>query len=485
MSIFSRGWLKIALWLCFIVPLGAQAYVGTFSRYFADDYCLTGRLITEGFFGSMLWWYNNWSGRFSYWIFIAISGSVEPRFAAIFPVLLLGFWLIGLIWIAYELGSLLGNRKPVYFGCLMGTLILFATLDGTPSVFQSLYWFSSTIPYTLPLIPFTFYVGLFLYTLRKTPGRASLRTLFVMGLLTMFAGGLCEVHAAFQFTALAIIWGVLYRYAPRSVEQRARSMLVVGMASSLIALVIVAVAPGNSVRQILFPVQFSLPELVIRTILYSGGYMALALGHFSPIALLVTVVVSAMTAYLFPGTHGIPSARKIRQWILLSTLAVFILTMATLALPLYGLGTAPSSRVYLTPQLALVCAAVFWGYLMGVGLRSRRDSVSPSRKLIFGTALAVLLIVGPLASTWQTLTQLPDFQSYAVEWDQRDQGIRTAIGQGVERFATIAFTVDLGAKAGLDIITSNPSDWVNVCAAMYYGLDSITAEPLWRMGNKA
>jgi hypothetical protein len=99
-------------------------------------------------------------------------------------------------------------------------------------------------------------------------------------------------------------------------------------------------------------------------------------------------------------------------------------------------------------------------------------------------ALVALLIVGPLVSTWQTLKQLPNFQTYAAEWDQRDQAIRAAVGQGMERFETTAFTVDLGAMAGLDIITSNPDDWVNRCAAIYYGLQAISAQPLLRMGDK-
>jgi hypothetical protein len=479
MSHFLQG----VLLLCFSAPLLVWGYLGHFSRYIADDYCLAGRVLAEGFFGSMLWWYNNWSGRFAYWIFIAVSGATDPRLAAILPALILILWFIGLVWVVYEMGLAMRVRQPLYGAFLLAAVILFATLEGAPSMLQSLYWLGSTIPYTLPLIPFTFYFGLFLFTLRRKPtgGRPSLAVMVVMALITFFAGGLCEVHAAFQFTALGMVGAAIYRYAPKDVRRTAFPMLAVGMVSSLLALVIIAVAPGNAIRQLQFTHQFSAPELVVRTVLYSAGYMVLALGRFSPLALFLTVVISAGVVYYAQPITVELTRKRNRELTGLSLVSVWILTMASLVLPLYGLGMAPSSRVYLTPQFALVWTAALWGALIGVGLRSQ---FAPWQKALGLAALVVLLLAGPLASAWQGLTQIPDFQTFAAEWDQRDRDLRAAVARGERRIETRMLTVDIGARAGLDTMVRNPQDWVNGCAAMYYGLEAISARPLLQMGDK-
>jgi hypothetical protein len=158
--------------------------------------------------------------------------------------------------------------------------------------------------------------------------------------------------------------------------------------------------------------------------------------------------------------------------------------MSCLFPPLYGLGTAPSSRAYVMPMFVLVSTAGFWGALMGVGLKRSSQRLALPLRFAGLAGIALLLVVGPLASTWQILEQRHRFSVYAAEWDARDQAIREAVAEGIREFEVTTLTVDLGEMARLDVIGSNPQDWVNQCAAEYYGLESLTARTPLQMAVK-
>jgi hypothetical protein len=66
---------------------------------------------------------------------------------------------------------------------------------------------------------------------------------------------------------------------------------------------------------------------------------------------------------------------------------------------------------------------------------------------------------------------IPEYRERALLWDQRDEYIRTASYEGI---------VDVEVKAldsfgGLMELGSDPKLWVNRCAAVFYGINSITA----------
>ena len=86
--------------------------------------------------------------------------------------------------------------------------------------------------------------------------------------------------------------------------------------------------------------------------------------------------------------------------------------------------------------------------------------------------LAILLLVYLGSLFPRTAAQMPLFQARARAWDARQQMIlgQKAAGQGaltVPAFDSIFGVTELG---------SDPGNWVNRCAAWYYGVDSITAE---------
>ncbi len=51
----------------------------------ADDYCFMVTLDYHGFFGSMMWWYQNWQGRFMPYIIINAFLFIYERFGTLLP----------------------------------------------------------------------------------------------------------------------------------------------------------------------------------------------------------------------------------------------------------------------------------------------------------------------------------------------------------------------------------------------------------------
>jgi hypothetical protein len=462
-----------------------MAYLGFFSRFIADDYCTTNIALSEGAVGSVFWWYNNWAGQFTNWTLKGIAGAIGPGFAPVLPFLIISLGLVGATWMLYEVGLIAGlswNRGTVL---LLASVMMYAIFDGLPSMIQSLYWLGASLPYTTPLIFLTFLIGFYTRAIRNGRERRSIVfALIVILLVTFVAGGLSEIYSVFQVAMLGLGIIALLVWAPEGTKRAGLPLLAVALVGSLIALIIIIVAPGNAVRQALFPHQVLLPELAVQTVVVSAGFIVLALGFFAPIPLLVTVIVSALVAYQFGPANVQLNPKHIREWMAISAGVAWLLIMSCLFPPLYGLGTAPSSRAYVMPMFVLVSTAGFWGALMGVGLKRSSQRLALPLRFAGLAGIALLLVVGPLASTWQILEQRHRFSVYAAEWDARDQAIREAVAEGIREFEVTTLTVDLGEMARLDVIGSNPQDWVNQCAAEYYGLESLTARTPLQMAVK-
>lgn len=469
-----------------VLPLLAMGYLGQYSRYMADDYCTTARALSKGVFGSMLWWYNNWAGQFTNWIVKGVTAFLGTGFTSLLPALVLVGWVTVSIWALYQFMRFIRLPRPRLSACVLGLLIVYAVFDGTPSPIQSLYWIGAAIPYTMPLILMTFLAGYIIGTLRPNPQRAPLRAVIIVAFITFIAGGLSEVYVAFQTAALGLAFLAVLVFAPSRYKRPALLLLSTGIVCSLAALFIIAVAPGNAVRRESFP-SLTLPMVAWKTFYTTLAFPFIAAGRFSTLPLIVAVLLPLLYCY---GLESVPaqlrlSSQMVRRMLLLSALVTFILTAACLAPPIQGTGNPPAARAYVIPQFILVMTAVFWGCVMGLSARRSQPRVSPAVQSITALIIVALLIIGPLASASQILADVPDFRTYANEWDSRDTAIRTAARNREKQIETTMLKTDIGIRAGLEPIGPEAGTGVNTCAAAYYGIDSLTARTPIQMGDKS
>src|SRR5215510_8539111 len=85
----------------FVLTLIAYAYLGSFSRYMADDYSAIRMVGTHGLLGAQIASYQGWTGRFSFTLVADLLALIGPATTRFMPGLLLTLWFIGTIWASY------------------------------------------------------------------------------------------------------------------------------------------------------------------------------------------------------------------------------------------------------------------------------------------------------------------------------------------------------------------------------------------------
>jgi hypothetical protein len=93
---------------------------------------------------------------------------------------------------------------------------------------------------------------------------------------------------------------------------------------------------------------------------------------------------------------------------------------------------------------------------------------------IFSTAVAI-------SSSRTQWAVAPTVRNFASGWDAQEDKIHAAKNAGlrtvrVERLPATSQNKGIGQYFGLRLMDSVPDDWVNLCVADYYALDSIVAE---------
>jgi len=85
-----------------------------------------------------------------------------------------------------------------------------------------------------------------------------------------------------------------------------------------------------------------------------------------------------------------------------------------------------------------------------------------------------MLCLYSLVVSWQiNRKEIPPRQAWAAAWDKRDAQLREAAAQGKMSVNVVEFQ----SWETLFEIGPDPQQWLNVCAAQFYGLKSIIATP--------
>jgi len=308
------------------------------------------------------------------------------------------------------------------------------------------------------------------------------------------AGAFGPVYVAMQTVALAA-GALVVSIAPvRDRDRPMRWLLLAGVAGSIAGLALVALAPGNASRQQHFPHPPGWPTVISWSVLYAGfmfarpllpilrpaisalaptmlggepSWLAKALEmSVSPATLLIAIGVPAAIVWTTIGVRTTRVAPAMTKWALIGLPALaFGLVVASMAPGAYGTSAPPPPRALIIPLFAIVCAAVTWGCTLAHTLR-RRLSV-PFR--LAAAAVALITIWQPIASARLTLRQAGELRAWAARWDETDRQLRLARASGEKT----AIVPAVGSIGGVGSIGPDADDWVNFCAAQYYGLERI------------
>jgi len=460
------------------VPLAVYAYLGSFSRYLADDYCastylFTSQNIVEATWRAYLLWANSYS-RLMFSQLIELGGVDGIRLMAGVEILI---WAFLLAWMFFELGKLLRVQIPkaghVWLACMAIALSLYQT----SALYQILYWRTGLIPYSLPLL---WFAGIAVYLVRyveKPYEKSRARwagILFII--LVFFAGGLSETSSGLQVGAMFVAVVLVWWTKPLHQRQDALTFLLAGLVTALIAISIMVISPGTSNRLIRImsnPPIYNPVALSGDVILYTSQFL---LDVFRSYPLLVVVAISISFGIVFlalsvsqQDLSSIP-ASYLRTALLVIPVVIFIVIGFSYA-PSAFVRTFPAARARFASHFVFMLGLMIEGGVLGILAAKVRSVVSLNWVRIAAALLLVTLIFHPIRATPRAYALRYEYQTFADQWDTRDALIREAVTNG----AADLVVVQLDAPGGIGEYKGNPKDWINRCVARFYGLNSIIA----------
>jgi hypothetical protein len=428
----SPSWAHAVLGVALALPLAVFASIGAFSRYTADDFCWGGILRTEGFFGSQVHWYTQYSPRYAFTFLVNLTELAGPAIVPALPATAIVVWLAILTWTWRQFGL------ATWRSLLLGEVATLATLQTAPDLSQSLYWQTGLLTYLLPLILATFLVG----WLRRDTHRWWAYA--VTALVTFVAGGLSETYLIPQNVAIALALLVAVDRKQRRVH------LVLALLGGIAALVAIVASPSITSRVGGTPADLWLASSAA---VATAAVQIIRLVRYFPHFILLAVAAPALLG---------PVLRVNRSSLVIVTIGVLVTLPFCYFPSFYAQNGNPPSRSLIVPGAILIGYLLFWG----VALHQWTPRwVAEPRRAIALTALALI----PLATAAISLPQQGQAATYARLFDAEDQQIRASRDAGQTDLLVPALPTNLGE----DFVTANRGDWFNMCVARYYGVGSI------------
>lgn len=487
-SLFSKNEVAIRKWAIYLgifvtmAGLAFMAYLGFYNRYWADDWCYNVDFKNQGIVGALNTYYETVDGsligygysnnRYSLTLLAGLLYMVGIFGAKITATLVIGCWLVGLLWVLFNLADMF--RYPSKTILVLGAVILlYYTLYLSPQRFEVLYWIAG-IHYSFSIITGLYLVGLITYQIaHDTRSRIANYITFPLAFL---AGGLSETGCAYLFSGAALALLITFYYRQKQAAWAAKAfptliLAFLGLAAALAALVL---SPSNIARlDIISRGRTPLPTTLLASFRFSAGFMldslkSLPLPHF-------VIVNTFLSLSILAGTyHKSPSSFfwKTAIWILVVMIIVWILISAVQAPSVYIYNTPPDPRGKSLARFTMLAGLAVTAWISGQAINFKWQNKVIILLALLGLGFNVIYSIRTMARTY---TELPGFIYRANLWDQRDADIRNARAQGTTEMEVIVIDMkDVGVK---DIMQSHLMDegWVSTCASRYYGLEAIKA----------
>jgi len=334
------------------------------------------------------------------------------------------------------------------------------------------------VTYFVPLIFFSFLSGVILVEIwnETQTARARWIALGIVVLGFFLAGGLSETTLAIQGGALglAILGTILFVRGPQL--KRALSLLIPALLASILALIVVFLAPANSLRAVSFGPPPPILEVFRQSLIFAWDFIRESVKS-EPLPTLVAMIIGLLSGVALYG-EDTPFAKSslLVSSLIVIPLSVYVLIFFSMAPTMYGQQTYTGARALMASRAVMVTGLLFSSFLMGLWLQMRLDHASVYPKLLMQIKMAVILLLAlsviyPLYASKNVLGLVPVYSQRAVQWDERDAFIRQEVAQGVKDLSVI----QLNSTGGVLEYKGDPISWVNACAAEYYGLDSLIA----------
>ena len=453
--------------------LGFYVYLATFARPLGDDYCFSAWNAAVGPLVSGLYKYQTTSNRYSNQFIVYFSDLAGPRGVGLLASFVLIVWVVALTHLLAQLARAFKLRWDAWTALLIAELVVLTSLYSSANLFQSAFWRPGLMTYLLPLPLFTFIFAEILRSTQNASGsaesnpRPSFWTITILFFGAFFIGGLSETAGALHITilGLALVGTFFWNKSPS--RRTALGLITAALAGALLAMVGMFLAPANAFR-IEEGSAPGLMELIQRIFTFSFQFLFEAVRLLrQPAAFAFGVATIISYAYVRFHDAETPSTQKLLIALVVVPVIAYLLVMASFAPSAYG-QSFPAERVRFPAHVLVIVMFLLEGACLGM-IAAR---ISLPR---WSMALAIIaMFVAALYPLWITRNNLPllaQYQNRTAKWDTRDAHIRELAASG----ETDIVVQELRGIEGVKDLDPSPKHWVNFCAALYYGVDTISA----------
>ena len=470
--------------LALSVPLAGYLITGANMRFTGDDYCYGAVAAENGFWKAQ--WVSYWSkmpyhgNRFSLTFFSDLSGLFGPLSNAVLPGLIIVLLTSVILFTLYQIKTLanLPLRKPE---CLLISLLLvFFTLYQAPSLAQSLYWRSGTLPYTAPIIINTLVLGLILKHFRKK--KAGKWSGVLVAALAFIGGGFSETATAVQIVFLVLLIAGFWAAGKKGIGGASVGIRLVlsALIASGVALLLLAVSPSidERLRGANHP---GFLQFILITLRSAASFAFESLVS-QPIPNAVNFLVFVALSYIVSSRSTRSSYLPVKHYLkLVAGIALIglVLILCVTAPSAFAQSAFPEFRALIIARIITVTMISLAGFTTGYWLEQwMRSKPKLTRTAYLGMTLLVgVLLVYPLYASRNIYSGLPEYAKWSTFWDQRNLAIQQDKQAGIMDLNVVQIDHIIPDVGDL---SPDPGHWYNICASQYYGVQTITADqPGW------
>ncbi len=476
---FFRGILRVCI-LCMLAAMCMYMALGTFSRYMSDDFCETIRVNEASALGAVIDRYTEgeWraANRYSNLLFVGFSEWLGPNNVQITTPLMIFLWMAGLIWAISEIRRLAGISWRIEVDLFLGISLAFLTILQAPHLFQTLYWRSSMFTHFAPLV---FGVFLLAFLIRQA-GCVRIEPLPLWKHLIVFfaafvIAGFSEPPVATMVTALTLAILAVWFCSHGPARERILKLLGWAFAGAFLGLLVMVFSPANlNMPDGSTP---GLVELFRDTFLFAFVFINSTFKTL-PLPAMISILIPALLVWLCGqmSFFELSPFRKRRIWLIIAVapFVMYLLIAAGFSPSVYGQGF-PVERMRFAARWIMTLCLMLEGGMFGLLLQSL--SLKPfqyAAQIVVAGLFSIVAIVYPLRAALNIYHDVPEYRARAGLWDLRDAYMIRHAALGETDIIVPGFSGVYGVKE----LDDDPTHWVNVCAAQYYGVNSIRAVPV-------
>jgi len=437
--------------------------LSSFVRFQADDYCSSTLIRTQGFWRAQSSSYMQWSGRFATMFFTAIIDKLDLLGHQLLPIILILSLLISSYLIINSIINLFNYKLPISINFCISLVIVFFTLITTPNIYQSFYWRSGSITYTLPIILFNLLLVILIDSLNN---RITWWNILLCSILSFITMGFSETNTAMQLVLMTISLICLLIYNQVTKEKKITlNLWYVALLSGVLGFILLLLAPGNRIRMNYMPQPPDFAQWI-----YLSNRYALGLLYNNFTSNLVSRFISGLIGIsigLILPVNLIKLTKNIKLYTLTSFIVVYGLLVAACAPSAFAESAYLEERAQTGANFVITFIWIIGSIFIGAYYAHKLSNKSLRMVILASLIISIIFVCWEIINFSKTL---PEYYKKAVLWDARAEFIKNQKDEGL-----LELTVpSIDSIDGLFELSPDPNHWVNRCAAGYYQVNSIS-----------